>query len=56
MKCPYKKIVVTQDCDEMDISITKKVTTGFGDCYGKECPYYGSNEFGTEWCMKCNKE
>lgn len=56
MKCPYKKIVVVQDQDERDISIIKKVTTGFAECYGNECPFYRHNSFGTVWCERCENE
>ena len=49
MKCPFKKVVVTQDYDEMDVTIVQKVTTGFGECYGKECPFYSQNSFGKEF-------
>ena len=54
MKCPFKKVIVTQDHDETDVTIVKKVTTGFGECYGKECPFYHYNSFGKEWCGRCD--
>jgi hypothetical protein len=56
MKCPFKKVIVTQDRDAMDVTIVKKVTTGFGECYGKECPLYGYNSFGKEWCWRCEND
>ena len=56
MKCPFKKIIVTEDHDETNVNIISKVTTGFGECYGKECPYYGRNEFGREWCGRADND
>ena len=52
MKCPFKKVIVTENHDESNVNIISKVTTGFGECYNKECPYYGCNEFGREWCRR----
>ncbi len=54
MKCPFKKIIVIEDQDEMNVNIIKKVTTGFGECYGKECPYYGCDSFGKELCLRAD--
>ena len=52
MKCPFKKVVITQDSDDTDVTIIKKVTIKFGECDGKECPFYGFNSFGKEWCTR----
>ena len=56
MKCPFKKVIVTKDCDETNVDIIRVVSTGFGECYGKECPYYGYNSFGKEWCGRADNE
>lgn len=52
MKCPYKKVVITQDGDDTDVTIVKKVTVLFGECDYKECPFYDFNSFGAEWCTR----
>lgn len=53
MKCPYRMNEV-HDCRDCHDGITL-VYMEFGDCYKKECPYYGIDKKGG-WCQKVTKE
>lgn len=56
MKCPFRKIMVVVDHDEMNVHISKKVAMNFGECYGRECPYYENDSMGMGRCRRVDNE
>lgn len=57
MKCPYRttKAIETKDrkIKMKDITIHYvEEETGFGNCYGNDCPYYEITKTGEE-CRRC---
>lgn len=40
MRCPFQKIVIVRDNCSDDVTITKHISTKFGECLLDECPYF----------------
>lgn len=49
--CPFKKIIRSTESDDGE----KEIKTDFGECNGKNCPYFYQDTYFNQHCMKAEE-